>query len=239
MRITALSLILLAALVIGVSAPALALDSGWLNAAPVSVPVTLNDWSQNFVFTQFNGGSTYILSRVDWDFAGAVSGSAGYENTDGQPQSIILSLSTTLSWTGPAGGTFVSYADNNIVQFNIANPPGIPAFDGTLNYAGTSGATSTSASIPHTGTGFLVSGADFDAFKGTGTVTTVGASKGVELQSVPTPVNTVYSSNGTMTPRIKYTYSLNNSVPEPGTTALFLVGLAAMGVIRRRRQAAA
>jgi len=238
MRITTLSLISLIALLVSATVPALALETGWFSS---TIPTTATDWVSGSLgvpflnFAQFDGGTTYVLTRVDWDLTGAVSGMARYENLDNQPHAVSLSLSTVTTWYRPGGTTAFVVINSPLVSINET----AGAYDGTTDYGGTSGNSVTNNNLAIGGSGFLVSGdTGFDAFKGSGTVSTSGQVSGNSSASGPAHWDAQFTSSAGITGRVKYTYEPDNRIPEPGTTGLFLAGLGAISVIRRRRRQA-
>ena len=114
------------------------------------------------------------------------------------------------------------------------------AFDGAINFGGTSGGTTGTVSA--TGSNFFVSGnaSDFALFSalGGGTINlglnAVGASSGNGSGNLISQFNTAASGVA----KVTYTYTPTGDVPEPASLALICGGLGLLGAARRRKHKA-
>lgn len=110
------------------------------------------------------------------------------------------------------------------------------AFDGALDYAGTSGATdsvsgadvSASASAPPPASALQLFIGGQQIFL-TLSATTFPVAEGEETESV------TETANANALVKLTYDYTPASSVPEPGTLALGTIGVAGILGIRRRR----
>ena len=186
------------------------------------------NWTQSFALQQFNPGMG-TLNSVTLTLNGILDQTLKYENMDGAGQYVKYFFSSenedktrceySLSFTGGSLGTTI---------YNAPSYINIPTYDGTLDYAGTSGAThefnlTQSANnvyidggmSPFVGTGSV-------AFNASATGWMVVTYSGGNMSLAP---NTLAGANVT----VAYDYT----IPEPATMALLSLG----GLLLRRKTA--
>jgi hypothetical protein len=195
------------------------------------------NWTQSFALQQFNPGLG-TLNSVTVTLNGTLDQTLRYENKDGAGRYVKYFFSSddtdktrceySLSFTGGSLGTII---------YNAPSYTNIPTFDGTVDYAGASGAThefllnqsannvyTDGAMSPFVGTGSVAFDASATAWmlvKYSGgnmslsPITLAGAGVTVAYDYTPIPGPTP------------------GPIPEPTTIAL--LGLGALGLLKKRR----
>jgi protocatechuate 3,4-dioxygenase beta subunit len=128
-----------------------------------SIPYTGLNWTQNLVVPQFNGPGH--LDSVEISFHGAAKGSMQFENRDIEETQYSASLSYLLVLKNASGGTLLSVSPSPV--YSVSGD--LTAFDGQLDYDGTSGITYPERVADDSGTVTITSPDDVAAFVGTGT----------------------------------------------------------------------
>lgn len=193
----------------------------------LSITTATTNWNQNLAFNQFDS-SLGTLNSVTYSFSGSVGGTAQAENQDASPATIDLSLEAQMKAERPGTSTVVSQIfPLASFTFNAA------AYDGTLDYGGTSGITLTdltgSDSISNT---ISTSLADFI---GTGTVSVPVFASGLSSANGGGNTTSHFTTQAGASLTITYDYTAPPSVPEPMSILLLGVGVTGIGLVRRRR----
>ena len=194
-----------------------------------SKAMATTNWTDVLSFSKFDT-SLGTLTSIKFDLSGAVQGSGNAESLDAAASDVSLSLGALLGLTRPDGSTLVVTNPLFSQVFNFS------AFDGSINFGGTSGGSTGTVSA--NGANFFVSSSasDFSLFSalGGGTINlglnAVGNSSGTGAGNLVTQFNTAAAGNVVVT----YTYTSASAVPEPATLATLIAGLGLMGAVRRR-----
>ena len=194
-----------------------------------SKAMATTNWTDVLSFSKFDT-SLGTLTSIKFDLSGAVQGSGNAESLDAAASDVSLSLGALLGLTRPDGSTLVVTNPLFSQVFNFS------AFDGSINFGGTSGGSTGTVSA--NGANFFVSSSasDFSLFSalGGGTIdlglNAVGNSSGTGAGNLVTQFNTAAAGNVVVT----YTYTSASVVPEPATLATLIAGLGLMGAVRRR-----
>jgi hypothetical protein len=194
-----------------------------------SVDVTTTNWSDALSFAKFDS-SLGTLTSIRFDLSGVVQGVGSAESLDSSASTVTLSLGSLLSLTRPDHTTLVVTNPVFTQGFDFT------AFDGAINFGGTSGGTTGVVSA--NGSNFFVStnASDFALFSapGGGTIDlglgAVGASNGSGSGNLITLFNTAASGVA----KVTYDYTPSGTVPEPASLALLCGGLGLIGAARRR-----
>ena len=208
---------------------------------PQTLSVTLRptDYATNLVFNKFDV-SLGTLTEVEFTLTGHISGSAAFENTAHAGATVNMQLRADISLARPVG----SQIDLASVVASTTDQTG--AFDGTIDFAGTSGKTYSNLSADQTKSVTLSSNSDVSLFQGPGTISlgfsAIGQSSATGLGNLVTKFTSSASANATLI----YLYTrLGNpvgqgggqgaQVPEPSSIALTAIGGLAILLATRRR----
>ena len=167
-----------------------------------NVALATTNWANTLSFSKFDT-SLGTLTSIRFDLSGVVQGSGNAESLDSTATNVTLSLGSLLGLTRPDNSTLVVTNPVFSQTFNFT------AFDGLINFGGTSGGSTGSVSA--TGANFFVSGnaSDFALFSalGGGTINlglnAVGASSGNGSGNLISQFNTAASGVA----KVTYTYT--------------------------------
>lgn len=196
----------------------------------ISYDATFNmartNWDANLVIPKFDP-ALGTLVRVSWTLNGDVTGSASFESLDAADATITTSLAATITMYRP---------DNSVLDVVIPvvnNTDSATAFDGTVDFGGTSGKAYENLSGSDTASDNTTDNADLALFSATflgETITlpvgAVGSSSGSGAGNLLLLFNTFAGADV----KVVYEYEL---IPAPG--ALALLGLGGLAAGRRRR----
>ncbi|MFI5381692.1 MAG: choice-of-anchor E domain-containing protein, partial [Tepidisphaerales bacterium] len=99
-----------------------------------SIPLDATNWNSSVTLPKFDP-SLGSLTSIDVTIAGHVEGSAAFESKDAQPATVTMKLQAKLTLQRPDLSTLV-------VTIPVVNTSdSVTAYDGVLDYAGTSGKT--------------------------------------------------------------------------------------------------
>lgn len=212
------------------AAIALALASVGSQAATVSYNTSFGlaktNWVSVLSLPQFDP-SIGILTGVMFDYSGMVTTTFKVESLDAAPANLTLNSSANLTFAG-------LFADALGAAGGLAI--GVSAFDGVIDFGGTSGA-SPAPVVGLTAPGNKVVAGPFGAFEGVGnlpglTVSATGLSQATGAGNLISQIGTEAKVD------VKVTYTYRNrptQIPEPGSLALVGLALAAAGVAARRK----
>jgi hypothetical protein len=219
-----------AALLLFAASPALA---GQIGTSTTLSPAAPN-WQQLLTFSQFDP-TLGILNDITFQILTTVQGSVGLENASNNPASITATM---------GGAVTVERLDTSVIgatQASVSLSADLPSFDGTIDFAGTSGTSTTGLSSTSSTTSILTGADDLSAFTGPGTIYL--AAYGVD-NSFTTGGDFTQSQfldlvGGTVLLTYDYTSSAPTMVPEPRGMLVFGAGLAGLGAARWRRSVSA
>ncbi|MBP8267518.1 MAG: PEP-CTERM sorting domain-containing protein [Zoogloea sp.] len=208
---------------------ALIAAAGGANAAVVSFSdsfgLATTDWSHNLSLQQFDA-TLGTLNSVTFNFGGQVSSIFRVESLDAAPATVNANASGNLIFGGPISQT---------LNISGSTSQAVTAFDGAIDFGGTSGAIIGPVVGTDSDSLSLISG--LAAFIGSGTydinVAAHGASSASGAGNLISQINTEAMANITVT----YDYTARPPVTVPEPTSMALVGLGALGLaaIRRRK----
>ena len=187
-----------------------------------SIALDTTNWSDTVSIPKFN--PTFgTLDSIKYTLTGHVEGTAKFENQDGAAATITMDLSSILKLQRPDLTTIVISVPVASTSDDVA------AYDGVLDYAGTSGKTYSNLSNDLSENVTSSTAADIALFTGTGDIVmpvlATGASTGSGSGNLVLQFATAASANV----EVVYTYT----VPEP--TTMGLLSLGGLALIRRRK----
>lgn len=195
---------------------------------------TLLDVGNSFIVpVEFNEFNTALgsLTSITLSLQASFSGTVGVENLSNAPD-VAAGIIAGSVMVADNGGAFVAEV------FPVAAGPShdFTPFDGTLDYAGTSGATDSVNGAPvSTSVTAPPPAPVLSEFSGTGSIflslaaSTFPIVQGMETESV------TETANAHATVQLTYTYTPASAVPEPATMAMLAAAACAAAPWVRRR----
>ena len=189
------------------------------------------NWTDVLSFDKFDS-NLGTLTSIRFDLSGIVQGAGNAESLDGSASTVTLSLGSRLELTRPDKTRLVVTNPLFTQVFNFS------AFDGNINFGGTSGASTGTVSAD--GADFFISSdaADFGLFSALGGgkinlgVHASGASSGTGAGNLITLFNT----SAAATAKVTYIYQdAVAEVSEPASLATMFAGLGLIAALRRRK----
>ena len=189
----------------------------------------LTDWTHTLNANQFNTlGGTLVLNQIDVAFQAQTLGDAKFEHLD--PTSgatITMNLATVMT---------ASYLNGIVLSLTptASTTDTVGAFDGVIDFGGTSGKTYTGLTATTSTSATYTTGAEMGVFTGPGTVAFNLAANGASTAGGSGNLVTQFADTARSTVTITYTYSASGA-PEPATMAMLGSALIGLGVLGRKR----
>ena len=190
----------------------------------------LTDWTHTLNANQFNTlGGTLVLNQIDVAFQAQTLGDAKFEHLD--PTSgatITMNLATVMT---------ASYLNGIVLSLTptASTTDTVGAFDGVIDFGGTSGKTYTGLTATTSTSATYTTGAEMGVFTGPGTVAFNLAANGASTAGGSGNLVTQFADTARSTVTITYTYSESGTTPEPATMAMLGSALIGLGVLGRKR----
>jgi len=173
----------------------------------VSVPATATNFSKEVTVPQFDS-ALGTLTSVDITFNGTLTSQLKVESRDQTPTTINGQVSGTLNVEGP-GVAELKITPNSALSFPAS------AYDGVLDYGGTSGKDFGAVPADGTKTVTLTTDSDLAAYTGTGTVPFTISATSSSNASGPGNLSSEISSTGEGSINVIYHYTPVTSL-QPG-----------------------
>lgn len=215
-----------------VAAAALAATSAYADtvtytdAGATQVP----NWTDTLLVSQFDS-SLGTLNSVTITFSGYNTGTLAVENLSSGGGLMDLAGSATFRLSSSVW----NFKGSAVAEHSFD----AGGFDGTEDYAGTSGATFENATGSYSNSITLTSASDLSAFIGAGDLSFAVVTTGGSSYSGTGAARVEFHQMAGANVSIQYNYSNSSgvsAVPEPESYALLLAGLAAIGMVKRRRR---
>lgn len=219
--------------VLGPAAVAGALMASGASAASVTYTDSVGLSATNFSgltlsVPQFDG-SLGVLQSIDFTLNGLVEGVAEVESRDALPAVINLDLGAEITASTTAINILAVVLPVASETFNAT------AFDGSIDFGGTSGVTYGALSASDSDTRTLT-GSDMAEFIGAGSVDIFLAATG--QSSATGPGNVISSFTTDAGGDIEVTYNFDDPttpIPLPAAGWMLIAGLAGLSFVKRRR----
>ena len=196
------------------------------NFSPVVAQTTTN-FTANIGVNQFDPAMG-TLTGIQFTLTGTVLGTVQFESKGAAPSTVTSNLAATITLLRPDNSTIA------VVLPTVSATTNLTAYDGILDFGGTSGRTFANVTNTLSVTpAVMSSAADLALFQGLGSitlpVTASASSSAAGAGNLFTSFTTTAGANGSVT------YFYTTSTPEPSTTILMLSsGLVLFPIIRRK-----
>ncbi len=177
-----------------------------------TIPFAITNWSSSVSVPKFNPTLGTLLS-IQFTLRGDIRGSARAESLDASPTTVTTQFSANLALTRPDMSTIVV----SVPVANFVN--NFTAFDGTIDFGGTSGVTHSGISA--TDSQVVTSPppvSDLALFTGVGNIVLPVAAQGSSIATGSGNLITQFNTEASATVTVCYTYAPNTppSVQCPG-----------------------
>jgi PEP-CTERM motif len=190
---------------------------------------TNTNWTNSLNLQQFNP-TLGTLNSIQFTINGDIAGSVGVESKDAGPSTINSTLGASLTLERPD-----TLATLVIALPGASNSFSATAYDGTLDFGGTSGHTYSGLTASNSVTSGILTDASLKAlFTGVGFVSAPVIATATSTASGPGNLYDFFQTQAGASASVTYNYS-PSATPEPSSMALMGLGLGAAGLFGRKR----
>lgn len=195
-----------------------------------SVNLQITNWSDTVSIQKFNP-ALGTLTNIKFELEGTVEGTIMAESLDAAPATITLDLAAKITLTRPDLSTLAVVLPTSSNVFNAT------AFDGVIDFGGTSGITLPNLTATDTDTAVSPPPAsDLALFTGVGSIVLPVTAAGTSKATGAGNIATIFSTNASAVVRVTYFY--DTVVPEPASVAMAAMGVLGVGALGLRRRMA-
>lgn len=192
----------------------------------VSLPATRTNWNSLVTIPKFDPTLGELI-RVRWRIVGQVSGGVSFESLDASSTTIATSLSASISLTRPDSSLL------SVALPVVNNTDAASAFDGTIDFGGTSGKSYTGLAGSAMATSSSTTAADLALFSATSPGETISLpvnASGTSSGSGAGNLLLLFETFAAASVRVCYEYTI---IPAP--SAMSMLALGGIMATRRRR----
>jgi len=219
--------VLAASLMLAMGAQAVA---GSVTYGPVSIGPATTNWSSSIALPQWDPllFPGQVLTGISFSLFGEVVGNAQFESLDSQPATVSMNLVATITLTDPSSNVLATVIP---VASTLDT---VTAFDGVIDFGGTSGKSYTGLYGSASDSG---SSMDFATFTGSGFVVLPVSAAGSSFGSGAGNLITSFSTSAAASASVTYYYE---AIPEASSLALLGAcgAVCGLALARRRRRTA-
>jgi hypothetical protein len=192
---------------------------------------TSTNWSHVFTLDGFNTlGGTRALTSAQLTFTGDIYSVIRVESLDAAPATVTATAQGQVTFSN-----IPNSAPNVILLPLLSSSTGLSAYDGTIDWGGTSGYNFGSLHATDSGSKTFTLPADLSFFNDKASFNLSAANAAFSGASGAGNLITWITTTGAASVSIAYNWAPVTPVPVPATTALLCLGL--VGMIGLRRQA--
>jgi len=174
-----------------------------------SVALTPTNWNTTLTFPKYDLDPA-CLQSICFEMNGHVEGSAKFESLDGNPATVAMFLQSTITLQRPDNTPLVTVIPLANTSDNVT------AFDGVIDFGGTSGRTYSGLSGDAQDTECTSAAADLALFSGTGNIGLPIVASGTSYGSGAGNLILQFSTSASAGATVTYTYDCSTGT-EPST----------------------